>query len=79
MDLDDANAGDAGLATSASPPTPERERPGGEAPRPEGGAWGQPMVQVLPLRVKLVGLGLLPVWVPLKPMLVEAPGAMVPL
>ena len=37
------------------------------------------MVQAVPLTVKAVGLGVLPVWVPLKPKLVDAPGASVPL
>ena len=36
------------------------------------------MVQAAPLRVNAVGLGLLPVWVPLKPKRVDAPGASVP-
>ena len=40
---------------------------------------GQAMVQAAPLRVKAVGFGLLPVCVPLKPKLVDAPGASVPL
>ena len=36
-------------------------------------------MQAVPLRVKAVGFGLLPVCVPLKPKLVDAPGASVPL
>lgn len=40
---------------------------------------GQETVQAAPFRVKTVGLVVLPVWVPLKPKLVDAPGASVPL
>ncbi len=40
---------------------------------------GQETVQAEPLSVKAAGLGLAPVWVPLKPKLVDAPGASVPL
>lgn len=40
---------------------------------------GQETVQAVPFRVKAAGLVALPVWVPLKPKLVDAPGASVPL
>ena len=40
---------------------------------------GQETVQAEPFSVNAVGLGLAPVWVPLKPKLVDAPGASVPL
>lgn len=36
-------------------------------------------MQAAPFTVKAVGLVVLPVWVPLKPKLVDAPGASVPL
>lgn len=39
----------------------------------------QPMAQAEPLRAKVAGAAALPVWVAWKPMLVEAPGAIVPL
>ena len=40
---------------------------------------GQPVVQALPLKVNAVGVPLLPVCVAWKPMVVEAPGAIVAL
>src|SRR5262245_6709385 len=41
--------------------------------------WTQLVAQATSLRVNAVTAGLLPVWVPLKPALTEAPGAIVPL
>ena len=40
---------------------------------------GPPALQVLPLRAKEAGAAAFPVWVAWNPMVVEAPGARVPL